>query len=92
MFLQKLNQPNIVRLFSCGTNEDGDSYLVEWEDTEGFITQSYDGLSKSSAAIVQFSTCRNRFLVAGDEHLLKFWDMDNVNILVSLDADGGLPV
>ncbi|XP_071909862.1 topless-related protein 1-like [Coffea arabica] len=79
------------RLFSCGTNEDGDSYLVEWEDTEGFITQSYDGLSKSSAAIVQFSTCRNRFLVAGDEHLLKFWDMDNVNILVSLDADGGLP-
>ncbi|CDP16119.1 unnamed protein product [Coffea canephora] len=79
------------RLFSCGTNGDGDSYLVEWDDSEGFITQSYHGLSKSSAAIVQFSTCRNRFLVAGDEQLLKFWDMDNVNILVSLDADGGLP-
>nr|XP_027072066.1 topless-related protein 1-like [Coffea arabica] len=79
------------RLFSCGTNEDGDSYLVEWDDTEGSITQSYHGLSKSSAAIVQFSTSRNRFLVAGDEHLLKFWEMDNVKILVSLDADGGLP-
>lgn len=24
--------------------------------------------------------------------MIKFWDMDNINILTTTDADGGLPV
>ena len=35
---------------------------------------------------------KNRFLAAGDEFLVKFWDMDNVNLLMTTDAEGGLPV
>ncbi|KAL3497326.1 hypothetical protein ACH5RR_040058 [Cinchona calisaya] len=79
------------RLFSCGTNKDGDSFLVEWNDTEGYVTRTYHGLGKAATGIVQFSTSRNQFLVAGDEHLIKVWDMDDAQILTVVDADGDLP-
>jgi hypothetical protein len=42
--------------------------------------------------VVQFDTTRNRFLAAGDEFLVKIWDMDNTGLLTTIDADGGLPV
>lgn len=42
--------------------------------------------------VVQFDTTRNRFLAAGDEFLIKIWDMDNTGLLTTIDADGGLPV
>lgn len=41
---------------------------------------------------MQFDTTKNRFLAAGDEFQIKFWDMDNTNILTITDGDGGLPV
>lgn len=41
---------------------------------------------------MQFDTTRNHFLAAGEENQIKFWDMDNVNVLASIDAEGGLPV
>ena len=41
---------------------------------------------------MQFDTTKNRFLAAGDDFSIKFWDMDNVQLLTSIDADGGLPV
>lgn len=41
---------------------------------------------------MQFDTTRNRFLAAGDEFQIKFWDMDNTNMLTYTDGDGGLPV
>ncbi|KAI6681612.1 hypothetical protein NL676_035493 [Syzygium grande] len=69
-----------TRLFSCGTNKEGESYLVEWNESEGL-----------SGGVVQFDTTKNRFLAAGDEFMVKFWDMDNNNILTSIDAEGGLP-
>ncbi|KAH6804772.1 hypothetical protein C2S51_033019 [Perilla frutescens var. frutescens] len=79
------------RLFSCGTNKNGESYIVEWNEREGHIIRKYHGLSKCSSAIVQFDTCTDHFLAAGDEYLIKIWDMDNDEILAVLDADGGLP-
>ncbi|KAL0927511.1 hypothetical protein M5K25_001686 [Dendrobium thyrsiflorum] len=79
------------RLFSCGTSKDGESHLVEWNETEGAIKRAYCGFKKRSLGVVQFDTTRNRFLAAGDEFLIKFWDMDNVNILTTTDAEGGLP-
>ncbi|KAJ6814027.1 protein TPR2-like isoform X1 [Iris pallida] len=80
-----------TRLFSCGTSKDGDSHLVEWNETEGAIKRTYSGFRKRSLGVVQFDTTRNRFLAAGDEFMIKFWDMDNANLLTTSDAEGGLP-
>ncbi|KAI3803009.1 hypothetical protein L1987_31157 [Smallanthus sonchifolius] len=79
-----------TRLFSCGTNK-GESYLVEWNESEGAVKRTYNGLGKRSAGVVQFDTTKNRFVSVGDEFLVKFWDMDSVNLLTTFDAEGGLP-
>ncbi|KAF7805076.1 topless-related protein 3-like [Senna tora] len=78
------------RLFSCGTSKDGESFLVEWNESEGAIKRTYNGFRKKSAGVVQFDTTQNRFLAAGEDGQIKFWDMDNVNLLTSTDAEGGL--
>ncbi|KAJ6397454.1 hypothetical protein OIU77_018463 [Salix suchowensis] len=78
------------RLFSCGTSKDGDSYLVEWNESEGSIKRSFVGFRNKSAGVVQFDTTQNHFLAAGDDGQIKFWDMENINVLASTDADGGL--
>ncbi|KAH9783947.1 protein TOPLESS-RELATED PROTEIN 2 [Citrus sinensis] len=80
-----------TRLFSCGTSKEGESHLVEWNESEGAIKRTYSGFRKRSLGVVQFDTTRNRFLAAGDEFQIKFWDMDNMNMLTTVDADGGLP-
>ncbi|XP_047162512.1 topless-related protein 3-like isoform X1 [Vigna umbellata] len=79
-----------TRLFSCGTSEDGESFLVEWNESEGAIKRTYNGFRKKSAGVVQFDTTQNRFLAAGEDGQVKFWDMDNVNLVTSTDANGGL--
>ncbi|WJX60766.1 hypothetical protein P8452_45936 [Trifolium repens] len=79
-----------TRLFSCGTNKEGESFLVEWNESEGAVKHTYHGLGKRSAGVAQFDTTKNRFLAAGDEFTIKFWDMDNTSLLTSIDADGGL--
>ncbi|KAI5419515.1 hypothetical protein KIW84_043619 [Lathyrus oleraceus] len=50
----------------------------------------YLQLRKKSTSVVQFDTTQNRFLVAGEDGQVKFWDVDNINPLTSTDADGGL--
>ena len=80
------------RLFSCGTSKDGESFLVEWNEREGALKRSYQGFCKRSMGVVQFHTTKNRFLAAGDDFSIKFWDMDNIQLLTTVDADGGLPV
>ncbi|KAF2307284.1 hypothetical protein GH714_026099 [Hevea brasiliensis] len=80
------------RLFSCGTSKEGDSFLVEWNESEGAIKRHYVGFrKKSTTGVVQFDTTQNHFLAAGEDSQIKFWDMDNANMLTSTDADGGLP-
>ncbi|XP_059644986.1 topless-related protein 4-like isoform X2 [Cornus florida] len=80
-----------TRLFSCGTSKDGgESHLVEWNESEGAVKRTYHGLGKRSHGVVQFDT-RSRFLAVGDEFVIKFWDMDSVNPLMTTDAEGGLP-
>lgn len=81
-----------TRLFSCGTNKEGESFIVEWIESEGAVKRTYSGLGKRATGVVQFDTTKNRFIAAGDECLVKYWDMDNVNMLIYTDADGGLPV
>ncbi|KAC9488809.1 hypothetical protein E3N88_45745 [Mikania micrantha] len=80
-----------TRLFSCGTNKEGESYIVEWNESEGAVKRTYNGLGKRSVGIVQFDITKNRFLAVGDEFLVKFWDMDSVTLLTTADAEGGLP-
>lgn len=80
------------RLFSCGTSKEGESYIVEWNESEGAVKRTYQGFRKRSLGVVQFDTTKNRYLAAGDDFSIKFWDMDSVQLLTSTDADGGLPV
>ncbi|CAN1197959.1 Topless-related protein 3 [Linum perenne] len=80
------------RLFSCGTSKEGESYLVEWNESEGAIRRKYSGFGKKSAAgVAQFDTTQNHFLAVGEDSRIKFWDMDDTNMLTSTEADGGLP-
>ncbi|CAN8265297.1 unnamed protein product [Cochlearia groenlandica] len=80
-----------TRLFSCGTSKDGDSFLVEWNESEGSIKRTYLGFMKKVAGVVQFDTSKNHFLAVGEDGQIKFWDMDNINVLTTTDAEGGLP-
>ncbi|KAG6426063.1 hypothetical protein SASPL_110277 [Salvia splendens] len=80
-----------TRLFSCGTSKDGESHIVEWNESEGAVKRTYQGFRKRSLGVVQFDTTKNRFLAAGDDFSVKFWDMDNTQLLTNSDADGGLP-
>jgi len=80
------------RLFSCGTSKEGESSIVEWNESEGAVKRTYQGFRKRSLGVVQFDTTKNRYLAAGDDFSIKFWDMDNIQLLTTVDADGGLPV
>ncbi|KAI3505460.1 hypothetical protein L1887_27591 [Cichorium endivia] len=80
-----------TRVFSCGTSKDGETHLVEWNEITGAIKKEYSGFTKRSVGVVQFDTTRNRFLAAGDEFQIKFWDMDSINMLTATDKDDELP-
>ncbi|XP_039019798.1 topless-related protein 3-like [Hibiscus syriacus] len=79
------------RLFFCGTSIDGESFLVEWNESEGAIKRTYVGFRKKTAGVVSFDTAQNHLLAAGEDSQIKFWDMDNINLLTFTDAEGGLP-
>lgn len=65
---------------------------MEWNESEGTVRRTYASLGKRSVGVVHFDTTKNKFLAAGDEFTIKFWDMDSVNVLTTTDAGGGLPV
>ncbi|XP_059644431.1 protein TPR3-like isoform X2 [Cornus florida] len=79
------------RLFSCGTTKGGESVIVEWDESEGYVKRTYRGLCNCSSEVVQFDTSKNQFLAAGDDHLIKIWDIDNEELLTTIDAEGDLP-
>ena len=56
------------------------------------MKRTYLGFRKRSLGVVQFDTTKNRFLAAGDDFCIKFWDMDSVKLLTTIDADGDLLV
>ncbi|KVH99119.1 CTLH, C-terminal LisH motif-containing protein [Cynara cardunculus var. scolymus] len=68
-----------------------DGTRLEWNESEGAVKRAYLGFRKRSLGVVQFDTTKNRFLAAGDDFCIKYWDMDNVQLLTSVEADGGLP-
>jgi hypothetical protein len=81
-----------ARLFSCGTSKEGESYLVEWNESDRAIKQMYSGLQSRSSELAKFDTTKNRFLAVGDDYQIKSWDMDNINIFSTTSAEGCLPV
>ncbi|KAI7986414.1 Topless-related protein 4 [Camellia lanceoleosa] len=43
-----------TRLFSCGTSKEGESYIVEWNESEGAVKRTYHGLGKCTLAYLLF--------------------------------------
>nr|GMD76944.1 topless-related protein 4-like [Ipomoea batatas] len=80
------------RLFSSGTDMEGVSYLRELNDNSVTIKREYIGLGGQTTETVKFDTAKNRFLAAGDDFTVKFWEMDNENLYTTTDAGGALPV
>ncbi|KAA8525517.1 hypothetical protein F0562_007372 [Nyssa sinensis] len=74
-----------------GKSQNGQTHIVEWVESEGLVERTYQGFHKRSLGIVQFDTAKNRFLAAADDHLIKFWEMDNANLLMTFAAGGDLP-
>ncbi|KAJ8534956.1 hypothetical protein K7X08_016684 [Anisodus acutangulus] len=79
------------RLFSCGTNKDGDSHIVEWDETEGFIARTYLGLGTCSSGVVRFDISSNKYVAAGDFHVIKVWNVNDPQPLTVVNAGGDLP-
>lgn len=52
----------------------------------------YQGLDSCHSSVVQFVTIKNQLLAAGDDHEIKFWDMDKKELLMTRDTGGELPV
>ncbi|KAM7275751.1 hypothetical protein ACFE04_017617 [Oxalis oulophora] len=79
------------RLYSCGTNEEGESHIFEWNEAEGTIKRTYKGLHQRSSGIIQFDNSKNCILATGHNHSIKFWNMNNPDLLIVIDSDGNLP-
>ncbi|KAK6242997.1 hypothetical protein QUC31_009406 [Theobroma cacao] len=82
---------NRMRLFTCGTSKDGQSFLAEWCQYQQVVERIYEGFTMKSAAVVSFDIGQNQFLAAGEDSQIKFWHVDNSNLLTFIDAEGGLP-
>ncbi|KAL5559751.1 hypothetical protein UlMin_035962, partial [Ulmus minor] len=76
--------------FSRGTNKSGESQVVEWNKKEGIVKRTYIGCTNHSIGVIHFDITKNRFIAVGDDYVIKIWDIDNVNLLSTLDAEGGL--
>ncbi|MCD9639571.1 WD domain protein [Datura stramonium] len=79
------------RLFSCGTNKDGDSRMVEWNETKGYVERSYLGLDRCSSGVVQFDISCNKYVAAGDSHVIKVWNVNDAQLLTVVRAGEDLP-
>ncbi|KAM7466237.1 hypothetical protein LguiB_013799 [Lonicera macranthoides] len=80
-------------VITCGD----DKLLRVWDVTTGvkqYVSEGHEAPIYSICSHVSngihFGTSKNKFLAAGDEHLIKVWDMNNVELLETIDADGEL--
>ena len=56
------------------------------------VKRTYIGCTNHSIGVIHFDITKNQFIVVGDDYLIKIWDIDNDNLVSTLDAIGGLPV
>ncbi|KAI3699313.1 hypothetical protein L2E82_43545 [Cichorium intybus] len=52
----------LILVILMWTNKECDSYIVEWNESDGAIKGTYNGLGKRSVEVVHFDTTKNRFL------------------------------
>ncbi|KAI7988920.1 Topless-related protein 2 [Camellia lanceoleosa] len=64
---------------------------VEWVEKRSIERINYKGLQKHSLGIVQFDITKDRFLAAGDDYVIKFWEMESEDLLATSDAGEDLP-
>ncbi|KAD3067861.1 hypothetical protein E3N88_35741 [Mikania micrantha] len=74
------------RLFSCGTNKDGQSFLVEWNESEGVAKRTYSGLIKRANRPVQFDTTKTNTLLLASP-CVRF-NKDGMLLAVSTNDNG----
>lgn len=77
----------------CGNNELGKRCPLEWKWEEGkkTVQRTYQGLDENYRGNVHFAIS-HQILAAGDQHQIKFWDLDKTSLLDKYDADGEIPV
>ncbi|KAM7278645.1 hypothetical protein ACFE04_005779 [Oxalis oulophora] len=80
-----------TRIFSSGVGKDGKSFLLEYHEGEGSIIREYQGFSEGSLSPKIFDTTQGWFLAVGDDHAVKIWEMDSVELKTIIDAGGDLP-
>ena len=56
------------------------------------VKRTYIACTNHSIGVIHFDITKNRFVAVGDDYVIKIWDIDNVNLLSTLDAEGGLQV
>lgn len=66
--------------------------MVEWNENQGSIERNYLGLDRCSSGVVEFDISINRYLAAGDAHVIKVWNVNDPQLLTVVDAGGDLPV
>ena len=63
---------------------------------EGSIKRTYSGFWKAIwcrrvvQGVMQFDTAQNQNLPTNEDNQIKFWDIDNTNILTCIEAVGPL--
>ncbi|MED6165360.1 hypothetical protein PIB30_098862 [Stylosanthes scabra] len=71
------------RFFFSGIFEDKSHVLLEWNESEKNITRCYKEIKSHCPAIIS----ANGILAASDEYQVKFWDMENGELLTSIGAN-----
>lgn len=80
-----------TRLFMSGQNMQGGPYIGEWCFSRGIVKHTYEGLGNKYVGKINFDSTRNQFLAAGDQYLIKYWDINSIGLLTTADAGGNLP-
>uniref|UniRef100_A0A7N1A9E8 CTLH domain-containing protein n=1 Tax=Kalanchoe fedtschenkoi TaxID=63787 RepID=A0A7N1A9E8_KALFE len=79
------------RMFLGGTSQNGVSCIVELDESDGSMKHAYEGLAMPSVGFVQYDVAKGGYLAAVDEHMVKFWGVDDGSLLKMTDAGGELP-
>ncbi|XP_059639078.1 uncharacterized protein LOC132281385 [Cornus florida] len=64
----------------------GTTHIFEWNLQERAAKRTYRGFHGWSKGIMNFDTIKNKYLVASDSNLIKFWDMNNSDLLTTSDV------
>ncbi|GFY92434.1 WUS-interacting protein 2 [Actinidia rufa] len=80
-----------TRLFSCGTTKEGESHIVDWNENEGLSSGCIMVLGSGLSVLCNLIQQKVNFWLLVMSLVIKFWDMENTNLLTTTDAEGGLP-